>query len=80
MNWITTNIRLPEDLYMELRMDAARRRKSVAAVVREKLAGKKKGTSKKEFWKRAEKFAEEMSRTNPGVNFSSGLIETRYEQ
>ena len=41
MNWITTNIRFPEDLYMELKMEAARRRKSVASVVREKLAKKK---------------------------------------
>lgn len=65
---------------MELRMEAARERRSVAAVVRERLAGRKKVTSKKEFWKKAEKFASEMARTNPGVNFSRGLIEMRYEQ
>lgn len=41
MNWVTTNIRIPEDLYMELKMKAARERKSVAAVIREKLAPEK---------------------------------------
>ena len=40
MNWVTTNIRLPEDLYMELKMKAARERKSVAAVIRERLGGR----------------------------------------
>jgi len=37
MNWITTNIRLPEDLYMDLKMKAARERKSVASVIRAQL-------------------------------------------
>lgn len=41
MNWITTNLRLPEDLYMELKLKAARERKSVAAVIRERLTDKK---------------------------------------
>ncbi len=45
--------------------------------MRGELAGKKKGTSKKEFWRRAEKFAMEMARTNPGASFSRGLIEMR---
>ena len=40
MNWITTNLRLPEDLYMDLKLKAARERKSVAAIIRDKLAGK----------------------------------------
>lgn len=42
MNWITTNLRLPEDLYMDLKLKAARERKSVASVIREKLGDKKK--------------------------------------
>ena len=80
MNWVTTNVRLPEELYMELRMDADRTRRSVAAIVRERLSGKKEVINKREFWKRAEKFAKEMARANPGVSFSRGLIEMRYEQ
>ena len=50
MNWITTNIRLPEDLYMDLKIKAATERKSVAAVIREKLVDKKKD---KESYKKA---------------------------
>jgi hypothetical protein len=37
MNWITTNIRLPENVYFALKMQAARERKSIAAVIREQL-------------------------------------------
>lgn len=46
MNWITTNIRIPEDLYMELKMEAAHTRQSVAQVIRMRL-GKGKKTEKK---------------------------------
>ena len=37
MNWITTNIRFPEDLYMELKIEAAKRRISLAALIRERI-------------------------------------------
>ena len=37
MNYITTNIRLPEEDYMKLKTEAAKKRKSLAAVIREKL-------------------------------------------
>ena len=80
MNWITTNIRLPEDLYMELKIDAARSRKSVAAVVRDRLGRKSEKQNKKDLWKRINAFAKEMSKKNPGVSLSEKLIEMRYEQ
>lgn len=41
MNYVTTNIRLPEENYLKLKEEAARKRKSLAAVVREKLGVKK---------------------------------------
>ncbi len=37
MNFVTTNIRLPEDQYLMLKSEAAKKRKSFAAIVREKL-------------------------------------------
>ncbi|MBU1031812.1 hypothetical protein KKE03_02740 [Patescibacteria group bacterium] len=37
MNFVTTNIRLPEDEYLRLKFEAAKKRKSFAAIVREKL-------------------------------------------
>ncbi|KKS13898.1 hypothetical protein A2617_02560 [Candidatus Daviesbacteria bacterium RIFOXYD1_FULL_41_10] len=40
MNFVTTNIRLPEEEYLRLKSEAARERKSFAAVVREKLGTK----------------------------------------
>ena len=80
MNWITTNIRLPEDAYMELKLFAASQRKSVAAVVREKLGVGKGEIKKDKVWNKLDKFALEMARANPGVSLSKKLIEMRYEQ
>ncbi|EKD62782.1 MAG: hypothetical protein ACD_52C00057G0002 [uncultured bacterium] len=47
MNWVTTNIRLPEDLYVDLKILAAKRRKSVAAIIRERLFAKTMTSSKR---------------------------------
>lgn len=82
MNWITTNIRFPEELYMELKMEAAKKRKSVAALVREKVSGKKKITkaSHKNLLREMDKIAEELAKQNKGLNLTKALIEMRYEQ
>ena len=37
MNYVTTNIRIPEEEYLKLKAEAAKRRKSLAAVIREKI-------------------------------------------
>jgi len=42
MNYITTNIRIPEEDYYRLKEEAARQRKSLAGVIREKITPKKK--------------------------------------
>lgn len=82
MNWITTNIRLPEDLYMEFKLQAAKSRKSIAALIREKLA--KREVTKKKNVKRImrdlEKLARENRKQNPRLNLTKALIEMRYEQ
>ena len=82
MKWITTNIRFPEDMYMELKMEAAKKRTSVADVVREKV--KRRKTSKRtrdveKFMKELEKIAE-LKKTFEGKgwhrsrsSFSSGF-------
>mgnify|MGYP001583036850 CR=1 FL=1 len=86
MNWITTNLRLPEDLYMELKLKAARERKSVAAIIRDKLSGKQvhkeEGQKRKreKLLKDMDKFGRAMARKHPGLNLSKALIEMRYEQ
>lgn len=40
-NYVTTNIRLPEEDYLRLKEEAARKRKSLSAVIREKIGTKK---------------------------------------
>lgn len=82
MNWITTNLRLPEYLYMDLKMKAVRERKSLALVIREKLGIKKDFTAEnaKKILARMQKLGEEIAKENKGINFTKGLIEMRYEQ
>lgn len=41
MNYVTTNIRLPEEDYLRLKEEAARKRTSLASVIREKVAKKR---------------------------------------
>lgn len=82
MNWITTNIRLPEDVYMELKLEAARLRKSIAQIVRERITRKKveKKRNVEKMMRDLEKLAAENAGQNPGISFSDKLIEMRYEQ
>ncbi len=81
MNWITTNLRIPEDLYMELKLKAAKERKSVAAVIREQLAEKKTiKNDKNRLLERMKKFGRKLAKENPGLNLSKRVIEMRYEQ
>ena len=85
MKWVTTNIRFPEDMYMDLKIEAAKKRKSVAQVVREKVSkkGAKKDTKEKKveaLLKEMDEIAKETARQNPGISLSEKLIEMRYEQ
>lgn len=82
MNYVTTNIRFPEDLYMELKMEAAKTRKSIAAIVREKVAPKtrvKKPNTEK-LMREMDELAKKMAKYTKGVSLSKALIEMRYEQ
>ncbi len=82
MNWITTNIRFPEDLYMELKIEAARLRKSISAIVRERVA-KKKVEKKKNVEKmmgELDELAKENAKYFRGKSAAEALIEMRYEQ
>ena len=82
MNWVTTHIRLPEDLYMQLKNEAAQKKKSVDAVVREKLTGKPqaKQGDKMHLLERLQKVAKKIAEENKGANLSQELIKLRYEQ
>jgi len=79
MNWITTNLRLPEDLYMDLKIKAAKERKSVAAVIREKLAISTK-VKNSSILQRMKKLGKEIEEDSKGLNLTKELIKMRYEQ
>ena len=85
MNWVTTNIRIPEDVYMELKMEAARKRKSVAQIVRDRIAKKSKlqkssKTRTRALLRELDEIARENSKYMKGKSLSKLLIEMRYEQ
>lgn len=80
MSWITTNLRLPEDLYMELKMKAAKERKSVAAIIREKLLDGNTEQTSIGLLQKMKKLGNDIAKENKGLNLSKGLIESRYEQ
>ncbi len=80
MNWVTTNLRIPEDTYMELKMKAARERKSVAAVIREKLVLGNKPQKADNVLEMLKSLGKDIAKENKGLNLTKGLIEMRYEQ
>lgn len=86
MNWVSTNIRFPEDQYRKLKIKAAKERKSLARVVREATTEviteekpKKRIKNIKTFMKELRKLAEENSR-EAGIDFdfTKTLREMRY--
>lgn len=71
-------------MYMALKLEAAKERKSVAAVVREKVTKKKTMASKKvdveAKIQKLNRLATRIAKQNPGLNLTKALIEMRYEQ
>lgn len=51
-NYVVTNIRLPEEDYLRLKEEAARARKSLSAVIRERVGTGIKKLSRKEWVKK----------------------------
>lgn len=51
MNYVTTNIRISEEDYLRLKAEAARKRKSLSSVVRDKIGVSDKIRSKAEVEK-----------------------------
>lgn len=82
MQWIATNIRFPEDMYMQLKMEAARQRVSVAQVVRERLKKTRKKSKKscESLLAEFDKVAKANAKFLKGKSLAKLLIEMRYEQ
>lgn len=80
MNYVTTNIRISEEDYLRLKAEAAKKRTSLSAVVREKLKSKEtKKLSAKELMKRIEKHARENAKYTKGFDSVKAIREIRYE-
>lgn len=80
-NYITTNIRLPEEDYLRLKEEAFKKRKSLSAIVREKLKIKKEKRSEaevKKFMKDLDKLAKENAKYTKGFDSVKALREIRY--
>lgn len=82
MDWVTTNIRLPQDQYLELKLQAARERKSLAALIRQKLAKGKVAKNKKAttLIRDFTQLAKQVAKENKGLNLTNALLEMRYER
>lgn len=50
-SYVTTNIRISEDDYLRLKEEAAKKRTSLSAIVREKIGAKTKKFSREEYRK-----------------------------
>jgi len=81
MSWITTNIRFPEEMYMGLKIEAAKQRKSVASLIREKIQKKDAvNTSGNTLLKNLARVAADNATTMKSKRLSKLLIQMRYEQ
>lgn len=82
MNFITTNIRIPEDVYMEIKEEAYNKKKSIGAIMRERISRKAKSQNinTEKFMKRLEKIAKENSKYFSGKNSVQIIREMRDEQ
>jgi histone H3/H4 len=82
MNYVTTNIRLPEEEYLRLKAEAAKKRTSLASVIREKLGSDEKKLSAHAVRKTLQRL-DALARQNTAyfkeIDGTSILREMRYE-
>lgn len=81
MNYVTTNIRISEEDYLRLKAEAAKKRKSLSAVIRNKLKAKEsKKLSAEQLMKRIEKHARENAKYHvKGMDSAKIFREMRYK-
>lgn len=88
MNWVSTNIRFPEDQYRKLKIRAVNERKSLARIVREATSKtiaeetpRKRIKNVAKFMRELEKLAQENSKeVGKNFDFTKALREMRYSQ
>lgn len=79
MSWITTNIRLPEDVYMDLKMQAAKERKSIAALIRERIAHQSSEEGDQALLQELQNVSNKIAKASRNKSLSDILIKSRYE-
>jgi len=79
-NYVTTNIRILEEDYLKLKEDAAKKRTSFSAIIRDKISeGKINDKSPDEILKRLRKHAVSNVNYLEGVDIVKTLREMRYQ-
>lgn len=79
-NYVTTNIRIPEEDYLRLKTEAAQKRQSLSAIIREQLKNKAtKKISAQQLLKRIEKHARENAKYTKGFDSVKAIREIRYK-
>ena len=82
MNYITTNIRLPEESYLKLKEEAFKKRKSLAAIIREKVIpteNKWTNVEIEKFFRERDQLAKKLSKKLKGFDVVKALREMREE-
>lgn len=82
MNYVTTNIRLPEENYLKLKEEAFKKRKSLAAIIREKInvnEDKWSNTEIERFFIERDQLAKKLSKKLKGFDVVKALREMREE-
>ncbi len=80
MNYVTTNIRIPEEDYLRLKTEAVNKRTSLAGIIREKIQMKKvKNVSPGVLMARIRKHAAENAEYLKGFDSLKALREIRDE-
>lgn len=76
-SYITTNIRISEEDYLRLKAEAAKKRTSLSAIIREKVHPQQKRESPEIIMKRLKKYASENRKYVEGVDIVKVLQEIR---
>jgi len=82
-NFITTNIRLSEEDYLRLKDEAARKRTSLSAVIRDKIGSKPETRSKEEvasIMDNIDNIARKNAKYTKGLDSVKALREIRYQE
>ena len=81
MNYVTTNIRIPEEDYLRLKAEAAKKRQSLSGVIREKIRPQKAADkSPREILARIRRAAKRNAKHHvKGVDSVKIFREMRYE-